>query len=133
MILSPEEFVALRASEDPDEYRRSSIEHADIGVWLQVIDRFPDFRKWVAHNKTIPEEVIRILATDPNEEVRWTIAMKRGIPADVLANLSGDNDETIRNRIARHPRVSRAILLRLSDDPSAVVADVARRRLADAT
>ena len=133
MILSPEEFVALRASEDPDEYRRSSREHADIGVWLQVIDRFPDFRKWVAHNKTIPEEVIRILATDPNEEVRWTIAMKRGIPADVLANLSGDNDETIRNRIARHPRVSRAILLRLSDDPSAVVADVARRRLADAT
>lgn len=61
MIRSAEEFVALRDSEIKVEYDRSAMEEAPIAVWHEVIEKFPDHRRWVAHNKTVPVEILEML------------------------------------------------------------------------
>ena len=60
VITSAEEFVQLRTSRNPDEYHRAAHEEASVETWLDVIERFPDMRSWVAHNKTVPLEPARI-------------------------------------------------------------------------
>lgn len=54
MIASAEEFVELRRSERQEEYSRVAQDSAPREVWLEVIQRFPDMRFWVAQNKTVP-------------------------------------------------------------------------------
>jgi hypothetical protein len=77
VIESAEEFVRLRTSDDPAEYGRAAGDAASVETWLAVIDRFPDLRVWVAHNKTVPLEVLEVLRHDPDENVRWTVLHKR--------------------------------------------------------
>jgi hypothetical protein len=45
MIASAEEFVALRTSEDPEEYNRAAHDEAPEEVWWDVIRRFLVMRK----------------------------------------------------------------------------------------
>ena len=58
MIYSAEEFVRLRDSTEKDEYDRASMDEAEVSVWLDVIDRYPEYRRWVAYNKTVPLDVL---------------------------------------------------------------------------
>ena len=77
VIESAEEFVRLRRSVDPEEYRRAAWEEAPVDTWLDVIERFPEMRSWVAHNKTVPLEILEILRQDPDEQVQWAVRQKR--------------------------------------------------------
>lgn len=77
MIESADEFVRLRSSEDPAEYQRAAREEAAESTWLEVIDRFPDMRFWVAQNKTVPLSVLEILRHDADERVRSMVTSKR--------------------------------------------------------
>jgi len=77
VIESAEEFVRLRSSVDPAEYHRAAQEEASESTWLEVIDRFPDMRFWVAHNKTVPLSVLEILRHDPDDRVRHMVTSKR--------------------------------------------------------
>jgi hypothetical protein len=61
VIASAEEFARLRQSDDLDEQHRASWDCAPVEVWLAVIERFPDLRWWVAHNKTVPLEILELL------------------------------------------------------------------------
>lgn len=76
MIETPEEFVRLRTSDDPDEYRRAAHEEAATATWLDVIERYPDMRVWVAQNKTVPLEVLEVLRHDADEWVRSMVRCK---------------------------------------------------------
>jgi hypothetical protein len=131
MILSANEFVELRSSEDPDLYRRAAAEPAPMEVWLDVIARYPEYRRWVAHNKTIPDDIIRVLASDQDAEVRWTIAAKRRTPGDVLRVLGADPDASVRARVANNPKTPPALLRELCEDIDAAVRQAARGRLSD--
>jgi hypothetical protein len=75
MINSAEEFILLRNSEKRDEYIRAASEDASDLVWIDVISRFPEMREWVAYNKTVPLNILEILARDENESVRAAVAM----------------------------------------------------------
>jgi hypothetical protein len=77
VIESAEEFVRLRLSDDPAEYGRAAGDAASVETWLDVIDRFPDMRWWVAHNTTVPLDVLEVLRHDPDERVRWMVLQKR--------------------------------------------------------
>ncbi len=77
MIGSAEEFVRLGTSEDPAERHRAAHDSASVGTWLDVIERYPDLRFCVAHNKTVPLEVLEQLRNDPDERVRWMVLQKR--------------------------------------------------------
>jgi hypothetical protein len=77
VIDSADEFVQLRTSEDPAEYDRAATEEAAEQTWLDVIERFPEMRFWVAQNKTVPLSVLDVLRHDSDERVRHMVTSKR--------------------------------------------------------
>lgn len=129
MILSAEEFVRLRTSELQEEYSRAAQDEAPLAVWLDVISRFQDMKQWVAHNRTVPLEVLEVLARDTRWEVRTAVAAKRKLSAELFDLLSRDEDEGVRHRIACNKKAPAAIIERLAADPVPLVRDAARQRL----
>ncbi|MDT0616327.1 hypothetical protein [Streptomyces lancefieldiae] len=129
MIESVEEFIRLRFSNDPEEYGRASSDSADPAVWRDIITRYPESRFWVAHNKTVPLEILRVLANDPDPKVRSMVASKRKLTPDLLTALAADSDESVRLAVARHKRAPRGVLEQLCADTWEEVRDVARDRL----
>ena len=128
-IKSADEFLQLRTSDDPVEYRRAANSPATDEVWLDVIERFPEMREWVAHNKTISQEIIEKLSVDESARVRYTIAQKRKVPEHVLRRLAVDNDDGVRLAVARHPKAPHALLTEMLQDDWEEVRLVAKRRL----
>ncbi|MFG3272173.1 MULTISPECIES: hypothetical protein [Streptomyces] len=129
MIESAEEFIRLRFSDVPEEYGRAASEPADLVVWREVIERHPEARFWVAHNKTVPLEILQVLANDPDSKVRSMVASKRKLTPDLLAMLARDSDESVRLAVARHRSVPRSVLEQLCADTWEEVRHVARDRL----
>lgn len=76
MIETAEEFVRLRLSTDPDEYHRAAHDEAPDAVWLEIVERFPDMRFWVAQNKTVPLSVLEQLRHDHDAQVRGMVRAK---------------------------------------------------------
>ena len=74
MIGSAEEFVRLRSSSNLIDYQRAAHDDAPDAVWLDVIQRFPDYRFWVAHNKTVPVLYYRFLPKTLTRELEaWSL------------------------------------------------------------
>ena len=76
MISSAKEFVQLRSSDDQSDQARATHDSAPISVWYDVIDRFPNFKPWVIHNKTVPLVILEYLANDPDPSIRSEVARK---------------------------------------------------------
>jgi len=130
MITSAEEFIRLRDSRDPDDYRRAANEAAPEEVWLVLVRGHPEHRRWVAHNKTVPVSILERLATDKDPEVRWVVASRRKAPPELLRVLANDPDETVRMRVASNANSPRPVLEELATDPSSTVREAACARLA---
>lgn len=128
-IRSAKEFIALRTSEDSAEYHRAAHEDAPMEVWLDLVEHHPHMREWVAHNKTVPMEILRMLVADPDWRVRHMVAMKNKADARILEQLSADEDESIRMRVARHRNTATETLRRLLDDPWDQIREKAAERL----
>lgn len=118
MIGSADEFKRLRESLDPVDYERAGREEASETVWLEVLARYPELKRWVAYNKTVPIPVLEILALDSDPEVRCAVAVKRKLSAPLFDALSKDEDENVRCAIGLNPRAPDEIVLRLSSDKS---------------
>jgi hypothetical protein len=127
MIDSAAEFVRLRTSEQPAEYRRAAAEEAPLAVWLQVVAAYPEMRFWVAHNKTVPLAVLELLATDPDVRVREMVARKRRAGDVLLGRLAGDHAASVRAAVAGNPKAPPALLEQLRQDVDEVVVRAARR------
>ena len=125
MIHSAEEFVALRDSSIKDEYDRAATDEASISVWKDVIDRFPKYRKWVAHNKTIPLEILTLLCQF-GPDVRRSIAVKRKLPDELFELLSNDLDAVVRQGIASNKKTPISIIKKLMQDEDEDVSRVAK-------
>lgn len=129
MIESAKKFFELRNSEDPDQYLRAANEEAKVSIWEDVIATYPEMREWVAHNKTIPESIIRKLSSDPDSKVRYIIASRRKTPDDVKEMLSKDEDESVRMAIANNKKTSKKILEGMLNDDWKNIVDIVQRRL----
>ncbi len=129
MIHTAEEFVRLRTSENPDEYYRAAHEEAPIEVWLEVIRRFPDMREWVAHNKTVPIEILDVLSNDTDENVRLMVAAKRKLPEYLQLKLATDPDSGVRHHIAWNPKATKKVLETLLDDEWSVIREKVSERI----
>jgi hypothetical protein len=129
MIESAEDFVRLRKSCEKHDYRRAAQEEAPMAVWMDVISRYPEMRRWVAHNKTVPLEILALLASDPDKEVRIMVAMKRKLNPEILEVLAVDEDDSIRLSVARHRKAPRTVLERLTNDPWVRIREEAEQRL----
>ena len=130
MIESADEFRRLRTSDGPDEQRWATHEEASPGVWREIVARFPELREWVAHNKSVPHEILAELARDPDARVRSRVATKRKLAPALQLQLAADTDDGVRAGIAYNARATRAALECLASDKSWKVAERARARLA---
>ena len=130
-IESAAEFVRLRFSDEPAEYRRAAGEEAAPGVWEDVIRDYPDARVWVAQNKTVPTEILERLAVDTDPRVRHMVAMKRKLTPHILHVLASDSDQAVRMRVAMNKKSTKDILERLAQDSSEQVRFAATSRLGD--
>jgi hypothetical protein len=131
MIESPEEFVRLRTSDEQAEYTRAAHEAAPLHVWQALVDEHPDMRVWVAHNKTVPLEILAQLAEDAAPEVRAMVAMKRKLSPALQQRLATDPDEAVRGRLVRNARVLSSVLEMLArgtDEVATEAREVLRRR-----
>ncbi len=126
MIESAEEFVRLRTSCRPEEYLRAAEEEAATDVWIAVIQRYPDMRSWVAHNKSVPIEVLALLAVDPDPDVRSVVADRRKLTPELFRLLGADRDEAVRARIAYNKKVPLEVLGTLAADPAELVREAAQ-------
>ncbi len=126
---SAAQFVALRCSDDMDEYTRAAHDDAPLEVWWQVIEEHPDMRFWVAHNKTVPLEVLWVLARDEDPRVRSMVASKGKLDSGTLAQLATDEDDAVRMSVARHRRTPVEVLRSMLNDPWEDVREMARERL----
>ena len=128
-MISAEELVRLRRSESQEDYLRAATESAAAEVWQDVIGRFPEMRIWVAHNKTVPLEILSILALDEDPAVRAAVAMKNRLSPQLIALLAGDVDEIVRERIAYNKGTPVGILRQLTNDGHEGTSAKARERL----
>lgn len=129
LITSAEEFVRLRTSDLPEEYGLAAEDEAPSTVWLDVISRFPEMKEWVVHNKTVPLEILELLARDDSVSVRATVADKRKLSLELFELLAHDDDELVRHRIAYNKKAPVHVLEHLSTDTSLLVRATAMRRL----
>jgi hypothetical protein len=128
-ISSAEEFVRLRSSEIREEYVSAAWAKASDQVWLEVIQKYPDYVRWVAHNKSISLEIVRVLALHPDDDVRSFIAAKRKSPTDVVWLLAQDKVDSVRARVAYNAKTPKEILEFLLNDPWEEIRTSVQRRL----
>ena len=129
MIESAEEFVRLRTSENIAEYSRAVKVEASIEVWNEVIEHYPDMSFWVAQNKTVPYEILELLADHIEDRVRSMVAMKNKLKESLLLKLASDSSDSVRANIARHKNVTLKVLNLLTGDAWAEVAKMASERI----
>ena len=125
MIASAEEFIRLREMND----ERATTDEAPESVWAEITERYPDMKEWVLHNKTVPVDVLRRLAQDPDSNVRYGVAIKRKCPPDVMEQLAHDPDENVRYGLVFNANAPVAVLRTLAQDTSPRVADKALARV----
>jgi len=128
MIRDAEEFIRLRTSDTPADYQRAATDEVPIEVWHEIIQHHPDMRSSVAHNKTVPVEILTILARDADPSVRLSVAMKNKLPAELMMK-PADDEEEVRRRIVYNKNASIDVLRKLSTDDLEDIAKAARERL----
>lgn len=131
MITSAEEFVRLRLSENPDEYLRAAWEEAPLDVWQEVIQKYPDMSFWVAQNKSVPVEILSILASHPEESVRSMVASKNKLPEELQIKLASDHEFFVRQRIAYNKKATFKALQILSQDNNDELRTHALKRISE--
>ena len=61
-----------------------------------MIEKYPEYKEWVIHNKTIPIQILERLTLDKDPKVRTAVARKRKINDKIFSTLSQDKDENVR-------------------------------------
>ncbi|WP_080966508.1 hypothetical protein [Variovorax paradoxus] len=128
MIESAEEFSRLRLSSLKEEYDRAAHEEASVAVWIDVIENYPELRQWVAHNKTVPLEILKYLVEN-HPGTNLFVADKRKLSPELFDILSRDENYLVRERIAINAKTPLHILEKLSKDSTEDVAQAARYNL----
>lgn len=129
MIETAEEFRKLRLSEDPSEYQRAAREEAPLEVWSEVIARFPELKIWVVHNKTVPLEILRVLANDQDVIVRERVACRRKLTEELFVLLAKDPSSSVRGTVAGNAKVPKHVLEQLKNDVNEWVSSEAKEAL----
>ncbi|MFS2164216.1 hypothetical protein [Variovorax sp. Varisp62] len=129
MIKSADEFISLCNSKDESDIARSFADEAPLNVWEDLILNFRSHQIDVAQNRTIPYEVMKVLATQGDELVRSILAEKRRLPVDLFDFLSKDSSSLVRKKIAANKKAPADIVKNLAEDGDDDVARVARFRL----
>ncbi|MGV3661744.1 MAG: HEAT repeat domain-containing protein [Prosthecobacter sp.] len=128
MITSAQEFKRLRESEDVAEYSRAAQEEVPLEVWEEIVAQMPEMHFWVAHNKTVPVVILEKLARSEEWRVRVMVAEKRRITEAIALLLATDPDECVRSTLARNPKLPAAALALLRQDSTPLIQEALAAR-----
>jgi hypothetical protein len=129
MIETLEEFLDLVERGDEGSHLRLKSEAAPLFVWEKVLSLHPELKRVVTMNKTLDEQVLRLLAKDVDASVRCDVANRRSLPSDLFDLLARDSDESVRARIAWNKKTPDQILRHLLTDESEIVTEPVKMRL----
>jgi hypothetical protein len=118
MINSAEEFIKLRTSNSKEDVDRATYDDAEAQTWIEVIDKYPTYKEWVIHNKTVPVEVLESLATDADPRIRSAVARKRMINDKIFRLLAADLDVNVRQSLISNTGLSVEKLKQIKTDDS---------------
>jgi hypothetical protein len=130
-IYSAEEFVRLRSSQIREEYTSAAWAEASDEVWLDTINGYPDYARWVAHNKSISVNIIRMLAEHSDADIRDFIAAKRKTPPEILWILAKDDAESVRHSVVFNAKTPKEILEHLTNDLVEGIRQSAQKKLSE--
>jgi len=126
MIKSVDEFMELSNS---DDFHRFRTEEVPTDVLMDTLEQYPQMKLRVAQYRRLPNELLRILAQDPDPDVRLAIAQKYPLDDDIYLLLSKDPDETVRHYLAFNKRIPLPILKDMAEsDESDFVRQPAREK-----
>jgi hypothetical protein len=129
MITSAREFFELRTSVLSEDYLRAANDGASLEVWFDVPLQYPNMKVWVAHNKTVPLEILERLALDPDPRVRYAVAVKNKLTHELMLTLARDGDPSVRQGIVNNKNTCGDLLRLLALDPDMSISVKARERL----
>jgi hypothetical protein len=98
-------------------------------VWHKLIRDYPEIHFWAAQNKTMPIEILTVLAEDEDYRVRLMVASKNSLTKELLIKLAKDKIFFVRQRVAFHKKITRDILEILSIDNEEEIRLIAINRI----
>ena len=129
MIDNIKEYINLADSNNLEDNNRTKMEQLSSEVISEIIHNYPERKAWLVHNKHIPIDVLRLLCTDSNSDVRFTVAMKNKNDRYIFETLMKDPDFSIRMAVVRNKKIPMDLLRRMADDKSDKIATEAMRVL----
>ncbi|WP_143020564.1 hypothetical protein [Sinosporangium album] len=85
-------------------------------IWLELVTHHPEAHFWVAQNKTVPIEILRILAASSDWHTRSMVAAKNKATPDILEVLANDDHDAVRHTVAGHRNTPTNTLMTLCSD-----------------
>ena len=131
MITTAEEFVNLCLSDSPEIRRRAKTDEVPEDVLLEVLDKHPDLTDCVIWNNFVSMRILDMLSESPDSHTRFSVSMKNKLSPELIEKLSQDEHESVRHQIVCNRRTPEYILRRLAEDKVPLVADAAKKRLAE--
>jgi len=129
MISNIEEYFRLKNSEDKEEYDRVVREELTSELISDILENYPKSKSWLVHNKFIPVEVLKILASDKDVDVRFTVAMKKKCDRSIFETLMKDEEFSVRMAVVRNNKLPIDLLEKLTFDRDNEIAKEAQLML----
>jgi hypothetical protein len=79
------------------------------------------YRTYVARNPNLPVELMKVLAGDENENVRYNLASNPNLPVELIKGLTEDKSVNVRYYLATNPNLSVDVMKVLAKDKNADV------------
>lgn len=127
MICNIDEYLNLVNSEDKEDTNRTINEELSSELILEIIKNYPGKKSWLAHNKHLPVSVLRLLALDENDDVRFTIAMKKKCDRHIFEILMKDPNFSVRMAVVRNNKLPIDLLKLLAFDKENEISEEAKR------
>ena len=126
MISNINEYLRLKNSKNKEDYDRVIREELSPELISDILENYPIEKSWLVHNKFIPIEILRILASDKDIDVRFSVAMKKKCDRLVFETLIKDKDFSVRMAVVRNNKLPIDLLETLTFDSENEIAKEAK-------
>ena len=116
MISNINEYLYLADSDSKSDNDRIINEELSSDLISEIIKNYPERKSWIIHNKLIPVKILEELATDDNDDVRFTIAMKKKCNRVTFEKLLRDKNYSVRLAVIRNKKLPIDLLEKISND-----------------
>lgn len=130
MISHINEYLYLADSDNKTDNNRIINEELSSELISEIIKNYPERKSWLIHNKFIPVKILEELATDDNDDVRFTIALKKKCNRVTFEKLLSDINYSVRLAVIRNKKLPIDLLENISNDMNDEIYEDAKKNLA---